>query len=232
MAIPLRDALKLGPLVLIIFMSRPSWSDETTTSPHDRNCHAAAELFCAIGNFDNVKLSKLVSTGLDVNAHGPKGGYEGTDPDVPDLPLCLAVRLGNLDAVHILIEHHADVNGDCFGSSPLSEAAGEGQEQALDYLLDHGANPNKIDTDNYPLSPLMHCAYGPNGKPNDRGVQRRMLKRLLAAGANPTYVLTDMRWKGRTALSIAEGTDTNDVVMAQMLRRAIKQWKNHHGAPE
>jgi ankyrin repeat protein len=126
-----------------------------------------AALFCAIENFDNTEVAKIVEAGADINAQGPKGGYEGTDNDLPDLPLCLAVRMSNTEAIHILVEHGANVNGDCFGSSPISNAAGYGQEVLLDYLLQHGADPNKSDTDEMSLSLLMHCVEGPDNTPQE-----------------------------------------------------------------
>jgi hypothetical protein len=55
-----------------------------------------------------------------------------------------------------------------------------------------------------------------------------MMKRLLVAGADPTYVLSDGRWAGESALTLTETETTNDHVVAELLRRAIRSWKVNH----
>jgi hypothetical protein len=108
----------------------------------------------------------------------------------------------------------------------------------LNYLLEHSANPNRIDADPELLySSLMNCADGPDGTPqegpNDRKKQRRMLKRLLAAGADPTYTVPESAglMRGQTALYRAEVEGNDDHIMAKMLRRAMVQWKTIHNTP-
>jgi len=200
-------------------------------------CLPKGELFCAIGSHDNAKVAGLIANGADVNAPGPIGGYqpvmEGSKPFEADIPLCLASRAGNMEAVVLLLRNNANVNAPCFGSTPLGEAAQYGQEAILYYLLEHGADPNGTDrTDDEAWSPLMKAVDGPDGTwqegPNERPKQRRMVKRLLAAGADPTYEVSGGVQAGQTALYRADVEYLHDVVVAGILRRAMKHWRTNH----
>jgi hypothetical protein len=222
------------------------WEIKTSKNP----CRPEGELFCAIGAQDNAKVAELIAKGIDVNAPGPIGGY-GTPPDLPplktdeasglrpwetDIPLCLASRTGNIDATSLLLQHGANINAFCEGATtPLGDAAGYGQEGIVHFLLGHGADPNLTDTKSGEAwSPLMHAVNGPDGTwqegPNDRPKQRRILIRLLAAGADPTYKVSSGAQAGQDALYRTNVEYLHDPVMAKSLRRAIIKWRANHPA--
>jgi beta-lactamase regulating signal transducer with metallopeptidase domain/ankyrin repeat protein len=68
----------------------------------------------------------------------------GMRPDPPEdkfiTPLGLAAELGRLDIVTLLVQRGAEINGHVASrESPLDQAASEGQDEVVDYLLHHGA---------------------------------------------------------------------------------------------
>jgi hypothetical protein len=73
----------------------------------------------------------------------------------------------------------------------------------------------------------MHSVEGPDGTwqegPNDRAKQRRIMRRLLAAGADPAYAVPDHTGPqtGQTALFRAELEITNDTVDPVALHHKI-----------
>eukprot|EP00416_Gambierdiscus_australes_P017550 CAMPEP_0171082166 /NCGR_PEP_ID=MMETSP0766_2-20121228/16933_1 /TAXON_ID=439317 /ORGANISM="Gambierdiscus australes, Strain CAWD 149" /LENGTH=137 /DNA_ID=CAMNT_0011539507 /DNA_START=1 /DNA_END=411 /DNA_ORIENTATION=+ len=72
-------------------------------------------------------------------------------------PLAGACYFGNLAQVRILLEARADASlANCYGRTPLSFAAGKGQPEMLQELLE--AAPNCLNTpDSWGLRPLDHA---------------------------------------------------------------------------
>jgi ankyrin repeat protein len=76
-------------------------------------------------------IQALLKGGADANEQLPLGRR----------PLMLAARTGNVDAVHALLEHGADVNAieTERGTSALMQAADQGHADVLKELIQHGA---------------------------------------------------------------------------------------------
>src|ERR1041384_3884061 len=83
-------------------------------------------------------IEKLLKAGADVNEPGPNG----------ESPLMLAARSGNVDAIKVLIDHKADVNGKdkLRGTTPLMWAAEQGHASAMKFLIEHGADVSASST--------------------------------------------------------------------------------------
>ena len=75
--------------------------------------------------------------------------------------LHVAVKNGDLNECHELIEHGADVNAkDSYGTTPLNEGASYGYLEICELLIEHGADVNA--TNKYGVTPLhSHWASDP-----------------------------------------------------------------------
>lgn len=104
----------------------------------------------------------------------------GFPPDVRDkagVPiLCLAARFKHRNVVELLLESGADINAqsDDRGYSPLMDAAQQGDEGLLEYLLGHGSNPDLQSKDG---QTALVLAVGRSDAP--------AIARLLEHGASP-----------------------------------------------
>jgi hypothetical protein len=215
-------------------MTIPSFAEDHKAYFRSSKCTPRDAIFCAIGIHDNMAVSRIIAKGGNVNQAGPVDGYLDTFPGMKsiddDLPLCLATRVGNIDAVRLLLANKARVNEKCALGRALTQAAGYGQEAIIILLIQHGANPNLADDNGY--SPLMAAADGPDGTwqqgPNNRAKQRRIATILLKAGADPTYTTSEDAWsKGQTVFTRIRYA--GDMKMASMLRAAKKKWLAKNG---
>src|SRR6202034_3923245 len=77
-------------------------------------------------------IEKVLKAGADPNALGPEG----------ETPLMLAARTGNIDAMRVLLDHHADVNAKdtLRGTTALMWATDQSHPEAVKLLIEHGAN--------------------------------------------------------------------------------------------
>jgi hypothetical protein len=104
----------------------------------------------------------------------------GFPPDVRDkagVPLlCLAARFKHRTVVELLLECGADINAqsDDRGYSPLMDAAQQGDEGLLAYLLEHGSDPDLQSKDG---QTALVLAVGRS--------DASIVARLLAHGASP-----------------------------------------------
>lgn len=89
------------------------------------------DLFPCVIAADHECVKKALAAGADVNMR---------DGDTGTTPLMMAVNASSPELVHFLVKHRADVNaiaGD--GSTPLSLATGEGNQQMVALLKELGA---------------------------------------------------------------------------------------------
>ena len=121
-----------------MFTMRP---EEPKTVP----LYYAAKLgFCDLANF------LIVEHPEHVNARG--GEY--------DTPMHVAVNAKHANILSLLIEHGADIEGQCnimANGTPLHHAAWFGRFEAGQCLLDHGANISARDNDRD--TPLIYAAF-------------------------------------------------------------------------
>jgi len=93
-------------------------------------------------------------------------------------PLVLAAELGRMDAVTLLVQRGAKINGHAGpDESPLDQAAMEGQDEVVDYLLNHGA---KVDYD-----ALWNASWNCHPYEDQRSQDHfeKIVKLLINAGA-------------------------------------------------
>jgi ankyrin repeat protein len=124
---------------------------------------------------------------------------QGADPNIFSedtlSPLSLAAGLYDLDAVKLLLEHGARING----SSALAAAASRGKVETVKYLLECGADPN--DGGNQQISYLpLHSAV-------EKG-HKEIVELLIEHNANPHIHDVD----GQTALSRAQKRDNEEII--------------------
>jgi ankyrin repeat protein len=77
-------------------------------------------------------IEKLLSAGADPDERSPRG----------ETPLMFASRNGNLDAIHLLLNHNAEVNAreTLRGTTPLMWAVEQRHADAVRLLVEHGAD--------------------------------------------------------------------------------------------
>jgi ankyrin repeat protein/beta-lactamase regulating signal transducer with metallopeptidase domain len=118
---------------------------------------------------------------------------QGSPADPPEdkqvTPLGAAAKFGNLEAVKLLVAHHADVNAggpintrfpELTRMSPLWLAASEGQDEVVEYLLQQGAKPEP--------AALWQAVYNGSPYPNQRSKDHfeKTVRILIDAGALKT----------------------------------------------
>jgi uncharacterized protein len=130
------------------------------------NREGATPMYLASLRGSAPMLDRLLKAGANPNEAGPQG----------ETALMLASRTGNLDAMKVLLDHKADVNGkeELRGTTPLMWAASESHPDAVKLLIEHGADVNaaaKPDTGGRPRNNLanprtqrLNSGFGINGR--------------------------------------------------------------------
>jgi uncharacterized protein len=147
----------------------------------------------------------LISRGAEVNARSLVNEWERQVTAEPRsqarpagglTPLLYAARRGCLDCARALVEGGADVNlADPFGVTPLLMATQNFSFDTAAYLLSKGASPNRWDNAGrsalYAAVDLNTIPFGGRAdRPSlDDTTSLELIRRLLAAGANPNLQL-------------------------------------------
>jgi ankyrin repeat protein len=142
-------------------------------------------------------VALLLGAGIDPNLRDPEREYT---------MLMEAVENRDIGVIRALIKAGADLEAGLRGFTPLDVAVlnTENNSGIVELLLKAGADPNGAD-DYRGYTPLIFaCTMG----------DLETVRMLLAAGADPSHVAKD----GKTPLSMAEGSDSTDIV--HILRRA------------
>jgi len=133
------------------------------------------------GNINAVKL--LIKAGANVNAK--------SSPE-ESTPLMYASQRDWIDIMRMLLKAGAEIEAtDSYGQTALHYAVLERNEEAMEFLLSAGANPNAANEDEVtPLADLTDTL-----SPNEKS--RTMARRLIEFGANPTLAFDDSEQMSR-----------------------------------
>jgi ankyrin repeat protein len=103
---------------------------------------------------------------------------------IEDVPLIRVAQRGRIPMMEVLVRHGADVNGLCWGWFPVLFTPCENLEpEPLQWLLDHGADPNR----GTPNDPGTALDYVIQTYPRDPKRLTACIELLLAAGAHTRY---------------------------------------------
>ncbi len=161
----------------------------------------SADLFQAIEQHDLKCVAKLLSQGTNPNANQAQWPrYTALHAAIEELEYG-----GPIEILSLLLEHGADVNGwDAdHDATPLLMAVFRGQQEAIQLLLDAGADPNVRGSEGD--SPLRWCVEKQD---------REMVELLLRFGADKTINEIGAPC-GLTALGIA--VEHFDIPMIELL---------------
>ncbi|XP_026425973.1 ankyrin-2-like isoform X1 [Papaver somniferum] len=153
---------------------------------NDPNSTANTPLHYAVLGGDRKIQTLLLSNGIRINVATRSG-----------TALSYAAVLGQVDAVKVLLDHHADPNVEMLGVvTPVNSTIINNSLQIMDLLLQAGADPNAKSCGFAPL--ILAVNYG----------LTQFVVRLLEAGADPN--VTDI--KGMTAVENAAKEGSNEIV--------------------
>ena len=132
---------------------------------------------------------------------------------IDDVPLQRVAQPGRIPMMDLLVRHGADVNGLCWGWFPALFTPCENLEpEPLQWLLDHGADPNRGN----PNDPGTALDYVIQTYPRDPKRLTTCIEILLAAEADTRYdvpgVLPILR--GRTGELVTERKISDPVAAA------------------
>jgi ankyrin repeat protein len=173
-------------------------------------------LMWAVSERQTAVAEELLRNGADAKT-GSKSGFT---------PLMFAVQKGDAATARLLINAGGDVNEVRKGGggyTPLIIAAAMGHVDVVDLLLEKGANPNTLDGRGYtPLHLVVRDSdYGLDLKGKDSVV--KIVKSLLAHGANPNIRLKQQRpalttneisLQGATPILLAAEVNNTEAVRA------------------
>jgi ankyrin repeat protein len=156
-------ALVLGetPLMAAARSGYPQVVEQLLAKGGNANAHAArgqTALMWAVSQEHPDVVKVLLAHGADVHARSdvwsqmmavPPHGYPGYNKMIPhggDTALLFAARVGDLASAKLLVAAGADVNdADGWGVSATVLAAHSGFTDFVEFLLEHGADPNRAE---------------------------------------------------------------------------------------
>jgi ankyrin repeat protein len=148
----------------------PSWPK---LKQHVESLEQAGELRQAISRNDLTRVDALLTANADLR-----------QVLIDDVPLQALAQPGRVPIMELLVRHGADVNGLCWGWFPVLFTPCENLEpEPLQWLLDHGADPNRGN----PKDPGTALDYVIQSYPRDPKRLTTCIEILLAAGARTRY---------------------------------------------
>jgi ankyrin repeat protein len=165
-------------------------------------------LVMAADDGDIKTVDRLIAAGVNVNARGNDG----------ITPLIWTIYHHKMKGYQALLEHGADPNlqiqsGRHKGDSAMETAAQEQDSSYLKLALEHGGNPNLVDsTSSYDYTPLFSAILGG---------RKENVELLIRNGANINLKIDN--YNDQTPLGFAVGEDEYEI--AYMLLQAGANYK-------
>jgi ankyrin repeat protein len=148
----------------------PSWPEFTQ---HVESLEKVGQLKQAIASNDLARIQELLTSNRELR-----------QVLIEDVPLMAVAQPGRTPMMELLVRHGADVNGLCWGWFPVLFTPCENLEpEPLQWLLDHGADPNRGN----PKDPGTALDYVIQTYPRDPKRLTACIELLLAAGAHTRY---------------------------------------------
>jgi ankyrin repeat protein len=140
---------------------------------HVDSLEAAGQLNQAISAGDLARVQELLTSNPELR-----------QVLIDDVPLMHVAQPGRIPMMELLVRHGAEVNGLCWGWFPVLFTPCENLEpEPLQWLLDHGADPNRGN----PKDPGTALDYVIQTYPRDPKRLTTCIEILLAAGAHTRY---------------------------------------------
>jgi ankyrin repeat protein len=150
----------------------PSWPK---LKQHVESLEKAGQLRQAIGTNDLARVETLLASNPELRR-----------VLIDDVPLQALAQPGRIPMMELLVRHGADVNGLCWGWFPVLFTPCENLEpEPLQWLLNHGADPNRGN----PKNPGTALDYVIDTYPRDPKRLTSCIEILLSAGARTRYDL-------------------------------------------
>lgn len=148
----------------------PSWA---RLKEHVESLEAIGQLKQAIAADDLARVQELLAADAELR-----------QVLIDDVPLMAVAQPGRIPMMELLVRHGADVNGLRWGWFPVLFTPCENLEpEPLQWLLDHGADPNRGN----PRDPGTALDYVLQTYPRAPGKLTACIEMLLAAGAHTRY---------------------------------------------
>ena len=140
-------------------------------------------------HIDGLKVASQLKQAINTNNLARVEELLTANPDlrqvlIDDVPLQRVAQPGRIQMMELLVRHGADVNGLCWGWFPVLFTPCENLEpEPLQWLLDHGADPNRGN----PKDPGTALDYVIQTYPRAPERLSACIELLLAAGARTRY---------------------------------------------
>lgn len=134
-----------------------------------------------------------------------KGVYVDTfDLGLGKSLLTVAAENNDLEMMRFLLKHGANPNfgnrGIWWNNYPVISASAACHKEAIELLLEHGANLNAIGSNSYDVNPVRHAIWDYAFEANDKYPKLEMLEWWLKKGADPNANLERLSEHQRESL--------------------------------
>ncbi|CAO2837046.1 unnamed protein product [Amaranthus hypochondriacus] len=118
-----------------------------------------------------------------------------------------AAGIGNVELIRLLLSKGALVDSQSDSGTPLIWAAGHGQTDAVEVLLEHHANPNSETDEN--ITPLLSAVAAGSLACLEKLIQAGANVNIIAGGTTPLHIAADIGSSDLINCLLKAGADPN-----------------------